>query len=247
MSQDKRHPQSSYGTQFPFNRIHITESGHEIHFDDTPGKERIRVSHKAGTYFEVSHDGKLVSMSVGNRVDYVKQGLTTTVDKNHDHKVGGSSRTSISGGSHTEVKGTHSIAVDGDMKSMVGKDVVTAVKGDMVTGVTGATKLRLGGGIEIKGDQNIDTKIDAAANISFGDTLTIYVKNKMALHSDDEIEIISPTKITLQVGSSHIIILPDGIHIKAQNVYVGGGDTVNVKSGTNKADPDWVNGAQPPQ
>lgn len=247
MSQDKRHPKSVYDAKYPYNRIEITESGHEIHYDDTPGKERIRHSHKSGTYTEVSHDGKEVHMVVGNRVDYTKQGHTVTVDKNVDQKVGGSSRTSIHGGSHTEVKGNHTTAVDGDMKSMVGKDVVTAVKGDMVTGVKGATKMRLGGGIEIKGDQKIESKIDAAANISFGDTLTVYSKNKMSLHCDAEIEIVSPVSITIQVGSSHIIIEPDAIHIKADDVRIGGGSLVEVNSSENLVTPPWVPGGTPPK
>lgn len=247
MGQDKRHPKTTYDAKYPYNRIEITESGHEIHYDDTPGKERIRISHKSGTYQEVSHDGKIVNMAVGNRVDYNKQGLTVTVDKNLDQKVGGSTRTSIHGGSHTEVKGTMSTAVDKDVKSMIGGDSVSAVKGDMVTGVTGKTTMRLGGGIEVKGDQKIESKIDAEANLSFGKSLRIYSKEKMSILSDDAIEIISPVSITLQVGSSHIIITPDAIHIKAEDVRIGGGAEVNVKSVINKADPPWVPGANPPE
>lgn len=247
MSQDKRHPKSAYDAKYPYNRIEITESGHEIHYDDTPGKERIRISHKSGTYQETTHDGKQVNMVVGNRVDYNKQGLTVTVDKNMDQKVGGSTRTSIHGGSHTEVKGTMSTAVDKDVKSMIGGDSVSAVKGDMVTGVKGKTTMRLGGGIEVKGDAKIESKVDAEANLSFGKSLRIYSKEKMSILSDDAIEIISPVSITLQVGSSHIIITPDAIHIKSDDVRIGGGGEVNVKSGTNKVDPPWVPGASPPE
>lgn len=239
MSQDKRHPKTVYDGKYPFVRIEITESGHEIHYDDTPKKERIRESHKSGTYREISKDGKQVNMVVGNRVEYTKQGKTTTVDKNHDEKIGGSSRVSIHGGSHTEVKGNHSTAVDGDHKTMVGKDVVTAVKGDMVTGVKGKTKYRMGDGIEIKGDQKIDTKIDAAANLAFGDILTIT--------AEKDIVIESKTQITLKVGGSHIILKDGVIHIKSGDVRIGGGSKVEVVSDLNLVTPPWTPGGQPPE
>src|SRR6185295_2543190 len=159
MGQDKRHPKSTYDAKYPYNRIEITESGHEIHYDDTPGKERIRESHMSGTYREISKDGKLVTVAVGNRIDYNKEGYTQTVDKNTDIKVGGAHRSSIGGSQHSEVKGDATSAVDGDSKTMIGGDSVSAVKGDMVTGVKGAVKMRLGSGVEIKGDQKIESKI----------------------------------------------------------------------------------------
>jgi hypothetical protein len=246
VSQDKRHPKSTYDAKYPYNRIEVTESGHEIHYDDTPGKERIRESHMSGTYREISKDGKLVTVSVGNRVDYNKEGLTVTTDKNVDSKVGGASRTSIGGSQHSEVKGDATSAVDGDSKMMVGGDAVSAVKGDMVTGVKGATKMRLGGGVEIKGDQKINSKIDAEASFEFGDTL----------------EISAIKSITLKVGGSHIVITPDHITIKASTIYfeaegdanfkasnlkLGGGGTVQVNSGANLVDPPWTSGAEPPE
>jgi hypothetical protein len=237
MSQDKRHPKSTFDAKYPYNRVEVTESGHEIHYDDTPGKERIRRSHKSGSYEEWSHDGKVVTMAVGNRVDYSKQGLTTTVDKNHDVKVGGSVRTSISGGSHSEIKGTSSTAVDGDSKTMVGGNMVSAVKGDSVSGVTGKTVMRLGGGIEVKGDAKMDGKFDSEASMEFGSTLDLSAKSDITIKSD--------TKITLIVGGSKIVIAPDHISIKSSGPIYLDGTQINAKSGANKATPDWVSGASP--
>lgn len=225
MAQDKRHPKTVYDSKYPYNRVEITESGHEIHYDDTPGKERIRRSHMSGTYEEISHDGKRVVMNVGNLVEYSKQGKTTTVDKNHDEKIGGSSRVSVMGGSHTEVKGNHSVAVDGDHKTMIGGDHVMAVKGDHVQGVTGKTKLRLGGALEIKGDDKKDLKIDGAANCQFGSTLEIYSKDKNYTHSDNDITVESATNIILKVSGSSITITDSSIALTV------GSSTITITDG----------------
>jgi len=38
---------------YPFNKVEQTESGHIIEKDDTPGSERLSVSHRTGTNFEI--------------------------------------------------------------------------------------------------------------------------------------------------------------------------------------------------
>ena len=217
MSQDKRHPKSTYDGKYPFVRIEITESGHELHMDDTPGKERIRESHKSGSYREISHDGKIVTMSVGNRVDYCKQGLTTTVDKNHDFKAGGSVRTSIGGGAHTEVKGNSTHATDGDHKTMVGGDHVVATKGDVASGVKGKFTKKIGGEIKLKGDAEVHTIMDGVALHEYGAEVTTKAESDMM----DE----SKSKITKKVGGSSITI-EDG-----QIVLTVGGSSITITDG----------------
>lgn len=228
MSQDKRHPKTTYDAKYPYNRIEITESGHEIHYDDTPGKERIRKSHKSGTYEEISHDGKWVRMAVGNLIDYAKQGKTTTVDKNHDEKIGGSSRVSIKGGSHSEVKGNSTTAVDGDSKVMVGKDMVTAVKGDNVTGTKGKTTLKMGGEVKLKADAEVHSIMDGVAKHEYGAEVTTTAESDMNNESKTKIFhkvggsaiTIEDGKIELTVGGSKITIEDGKITLDAGLVLV---------------------------
>ncbi len=241
MSQDQRHPKSTYDAKYPYNRVFISESGHEIHYDDTPGRERIRMSHKAGTYEEIGPDGKLVNMVVGSKSEYIKQGLTQTIDKNVDVKIGGASRTSVTGSSHSEIKGDVTAAVGGDQKTMIGGDSVSAVKGDSVHGVTGKMLMKVGGGLQLKGDGTNDTKIDGKTVIEFGDLLSISAKRDILFESD--------TSITLKVGSNKIVITPDHISIvgKGGDVYLYSESGIIHSFATiNKVTPPWVNGASPP-
>jgi len=44
---------------YPHNKVYETESGHYKEYDDTPGAERIKESHKLGTYYEIDKDGNM--------------------------------------------------------------------------------------------------------------------------------------------------------------------------------------------
>ena len=206
----KRHPDSSYDTKYPYNQVVVTEAGHEFHWDNTPGHERIREAHMSGTYYEISPDGKRVSQVVGDQVEYVKGGHTSTVDKNVDIKHGGSVRTSSHGDHHTEVKGSATTAIDKDQSTTVGGDTNKAMKGDLAVGIVGKSTTTIGKNIKVKGDAEMDMKIDANALMEFGDELTIR----------------AVSKITLQCGGSTIVMTPGNITIHAQDIKTeSGGDT----------------------
>jgi hypothetical protein len=57
---------------YPRNRVLETPAGHLIEYDDTPGKERIHIWHKSGSFIEFHPDGKIVSRSTGDRYVYVQ-------------------------------------------------------------------------------------------------------------------------------------------------------------------------------
>jgi hypothetical protein len=175
MAQDPRHPKSSANTEYPYNRVMVTESGHEMHWDDTPGKERIRIAHKSGSYEEWSPDGRKVSMVVGHNIQYNKGGITVTTDKNMDTKVAGSSRSNVSGDRHSETKGSTTSAVNGDSKTIVGGDRVSAVKGDSVTGVAGKMMQKVGGKYELKADGGMDQKVTGTHTIESSDSVVLKV------------------------------------------------------------------------
>lgn len=200
--QDPRHPPSTYKAKYPYNKVEVTESGHEFHVDDTPGKERLRYAHRTGTYWEISPDGKFTQMTVAHHIEYVKGGYTQTVDKNYDQKVYGSHRTDITGDQHAEVKGTVTQAVDGDHKSIIGGDHVSAVKGDSVHGVTGRMVMKIGQGIQVKGDGTKEMKVDGTGVIQFGKDLLIE----------------SLTKLTLKVGGSTITMDSGVITVQASRI-----------------------------
>jgi hypothetical protein len=213
--QDPRHPKSTYGAKYPMNRVNVTESGHEVHLDDTKGKERIRIAHMKGTYTETNEKGKQTNLVVDNRIDYTKGGSTETVDKNKDTKIGGSSRKSITGDSHHEVKGSASAAVGKNHKTTVGGDYVKAVKGDEVKGVAGKKTTKVGGDSKVKVDGKHTHIVDGEATYKHGSGTTF---------SDEQ-------KITFKVGGSTIVMEPGKITQQSSEIHLNPGGSTDSSNG----------------
>lgn len=118
---NNRLPASTAAPEYPYNSAMVTRAGHEMHWDDTPGHERIRLAHRAGTYFEISEDGRKVELVAGNDYKYTKGGLTLTVDNNGDIKIGGLFRLVIGGDAHLEINGNVTTSIGGSLTAAVNK------------------------------------------------------------------------------------------------------------------------------
>ena len=81
------HPnaQSSYGSLATIN----TASGHLIELDDTQGSEKIKITHKTGTYIEIKPDGSIFMNTVAD--------MDSTVAGNFKLKVTGTTEIESSG------------------------------------------------------------------------------------------------------------------------------------------------------
>lgn len=142
--------ESTYKTKYPYNKAMVTESGMEVHFDDTPGAERIRMSHPDGWFMEVSPGGKKVEMTTGHAQQYHKGGVTMTVDENHDVKVAGHHRLLVGGGRHSEVAGDDESVTGGDSIVIIAGNAKVAVAGDAYMGVKGNYDLNVSGSMNMK-------------------------------------------------------------------------------------------------
>lgn len=160
MVDNKRHPDTTYGAQYPYLKSFTSESGHSTETDDTPGNERTRVAHKSGSYEEISADGRRVTVTVNNQVIYSKGGLTISVDQNGDVKIGGHAR----------------ITVGGDVHLEVGGDVTAAVGGNMLATVTGSAVAHVGETAHVMAN-NMHLDVDHALNIRANNICMTAVSN----------------------------------------------------------------------
>lgn len=202
MTQDRRHPPSSYDPKYPYNRVTVTESGHEFHWDDTQGKERIRLAHRSGSYTEWSPDGRRVDMIVGNHVQYVKGGVTMTSDKNIDLKTAGSIRTNADGHSHEEIRGSKTSAVESDVRSIVGGHQVSAVGGDFVQGVSGKYVAKIGGPAQWKVDGDMATKVSGRTSFETGSGMLLDAGSSVTVKSGSSTTVSAGSSVTITAGSS---------------------------------------------
>ena len=57
-------PPPTFGAKYPYNTVEESDSGHVKEIDDTPGAERIKESHRTGTFYEIHPDGTRVTKVV---------------------------------------------------------------------------------------------------------------------------------------------------------------------------------------
>jgi hypothetical protein len=142
--------------KYPYNQVYVSEAGHEVHFDNTPGEERIFIGHKAGTYMEIGKDGSMKTFAVGQNFQYNKGGMTMTVNQNHDMKVSGHHRFNVDGGSHIEVAGDSNMVTAGHSQSVVGGTQRSATAGNIYQGTKGNIMMNATGNMQLKVKGNID-------------------------------------------------------------------------------------------
>lgn len=161
--QDTRTDDSTYDGQYGLVNVTEWPCGTQIQVDSTPGKERLFIRQASGTYTEISSDGKVVNMNVGDAKTYNKAGFSFTVDENGDFKVSGHSRMVVGGGAHIEVAGDAGIFAGGDVAvaamgaaNIRAKSVYIGTDGDVNMNVGGTMNVKAGGDINMNSGGNIN-------------------------------------------------------------------------------------------
>jgi len=148
-------PETPYASQYPYNKVKETESGHVEEWDDTPGAERYHRFHRAGTFTEIHPDGTKVEKIVGERYTiiltndkvHIEANSDITIDKaakiyinrdnqegNHfDIQVGDNSDLNLNVGRSINLKtgADLNFATEGNLTFKVGGDVIWRVAGDV--------------------------------------------------------------------------------------------------------------------
>lgn len=124
-------PETKYGTVYPYNNVMETESGHVVEFDDTPGKERIHIAHRNGSFTEWFPDGDRVekvtkdNYTIVMKDDYVfimgdcnitiQGNAQVYVQKNAEIKIDGNVNVEVGGNYNEQVGGTYTVSSGGNM------------------------------------------------------------------------------------------------------------------------------------
>ena len=169
--------------KYPYNNITQTESGHSFEMDDTPGRERIRLQHRSGTFTETHSDGTEVHKIIGDGFEIVSK------DKNV--LIKGVCNITVNGDAIFHVKGNKYERIDGDFEQEILGNYIQTVKkeskilseGDMTIGsnpeLNGSLYISTGDHVYIDSDLNVAgeivadkiasrTRVDAGTGISAG-------------------------------------------------------------------------------
>jgi len=122
-------PADSYAAVYPLNKTSESESGHFRELDDTPGAERIKESHRTGSYYEIHPDGS----------------KTTKVVRDNFEVVIGSDYTKIKGTCAVHIEQNAELFCHGDVNMMsMGQADVFALTQASVTALGQASVVGLG-------------------------------------------------------------------------------------------------------
>lgn len=124
-------PPSPYAAQYPYNNSTQTESGHFQEWDDTPGAERVRFQHRAGTFTEWHPDGTEVNKIIGNGYRIVTKDDNVLISGKCNINIAGNAEVTIQGDALTNIQGNQQTVVEKDYNLLVKGKLNISSGGDM--------------------------------------------------------------------------------------------------------------------
>lgn len=223
-------PSTAYNARYPYNRVIESASGHVVEIDDTPGAERVMVSHRSGAYMQMAPSTTTYKST---------QDTFDINDKNQMIYVGGSQVVTIAGDCHQMIQGNLVTEVMGDHRVIV--------HGNHETSVAGQLNLIGGEDAQIRAarvsmESNVEnTNIKVGKVLRFETTETIHFKTKnMFFTSEETMNFTVGTDFILK-GTGKISVASDSglffadattVDLKSPLVRIGGGDKVSIKAET---------------
>ena len=169
--------------QYPYNNITQTESGHIFEMDDTPTRERDRLTHRTGTFIEMHPNGDEVHKVYGDGYEITIKNKNVLIEGHCNITINGDSIVHVKGDKKELIEGDYEMVVKGKMVQAVGGKAHIVSEGNMVIGAndTGAGKLRIqtGSHLQLNGDLHIageltadkiysETRVDAGTGMKAG-------------------------------------------------------------------------------
>ena len=186
-------PVPPYAPQYPFNQVLDTESGHVLEFDDTPGKERVSLSHRSGSFVEYFPSGTKVE-------EIVKNSYKVVMSDDHIHIMG-----------HVFV------SIDSDVYIRAKGDVFVEGGNNLDVKVSGKMNLSVGEELNIKAKSlNIDIEKEAAIISGGNQNFTSTKDVNIFADGDTNIESLGDTSligenVNINSGGMAEIGIPAGI------------------------------------
>jgi len=134
--------QAQRPSEYPFNQVSESLSGHVVEYDDTPGGERVLIKHRTGAGVEMRADGSVIVSAVNNKVE-VTGGDQTVIVEGHGNLI-------YNGNLNLKVTGDYNIDVGGNYNVNVAGNLVEQIEHNHKTTVTGNTNLTTKGTKTVK-------------------------------------------------------------------------------------------------
>ena len=183
-------PDVKITSQYPYNHVRMSESGHVEEWDDSPTSERLHRYHKSGTFEEIQPDGTKVTKVVGDEYEITLGKKNVFIQGTCNVTILGDTRLLYMGDLVQEVYGDYHLNVHGDKRTKISGNEITEVLADRKVVVNGNCDLKVGKDQIINIDKNRTINITGSTaetitgdltEITYGDMTTIVAKNKTAI------------------------------------------------------------------
>lgn len=137
-----KEPKSEYAAKYPNNKVLSTTSGHIIEIDDTPGKERLHIYHKSGTFIEIFPDGRTVYHHKKDSFFLTEGNCSQITNGNYKHFVTGNYELEIGGNFTVKANGSGNIQVGSSMNIKSGGSTNIQAGGSATLRASGTVTVR---------------------------------------------------------------------------------------------------------
>ena len=180
----KKNANPYVSSQYPYNHVHESESGHIHEIDDSPNHERLFTQHTSGTFEEIHPNGNKVVKVIGDNYEIVmgRSNVYITGDVNITTK--GTVRELIKGDYHLEVEGNYTQKIHKNQLVKIG------------AGVSGGNREE-----EIRGNHAQQINGDRKTRITGLDDTIIEKSRLMVINDTDSLSVVNDINIGSTAGS----------------------------------------------
>ena len=202
-------------SQYPYNHVHESESGHIHEIDDSPGAERLFTLHQSGTFEEIHPDGSKVVKVIGDNYEIIAGSSNVFIGATNlgsptdalNLTINGNVREYIKGDYHLEVEGDYTQKIGGNIRTKVGYknggNVEEEINGNHAYYIKGYVRGNVGPLEEsaAPGEGDIDINITGSKTEIIGKKSTIFSEDDMKLITNNDLFVSAQDNMTIATTS----------------------------------------------
>jgi len=169
-------PATPFGALYPYNTVEESDSGHLREVDDTPGFERIKETHRTGTFYEIHPDGSRVTKIVNDDFSVTIGDSGVKISGNCAVHVVGQADFYCESDIQVKTDKNANVWVSKDAVVDVGNDITAIVDRDLVATVKEDAFVDASGNLELTSEKDIGIFCDGSMTFKDAATGTVSLK-----------------------------------------------------------------------
>jgi hypothetical protein len=169
---EPRSPALDGPPEYGMNYVQATDSGHTFEMDDTPDRERIRLTHRIGTFIEMHPNGDEVHKVYGDGYEITVKNKNVLVKGTCNITIEGDAQLHYMGNKTEYIEGQYELHVKKSFNILAEEALGITSKSDMTlrggNGITGAIDIYAPDTVTISADLTVEGGITTEKLFSYG-------------------------------------------------------------------------------